>query len=67
MVMLIEPIYIDNAPVVWGSISKRRLLVLMYNLWKNEQVYDAKFETKKQQKHEALAARDNNLIAQLVS
>jgi hypothetical protein len=67
MVMLIEPIYIDNAPVVWGSISKRRLLVLMYTLWKNEQVYDAKFETKKQQKHEAPAARDNKLIAQFVS
>jgi hypothetical protein len=39
----------------------------MYTLWKNEQVYDAKFETKKQQKHEAPAARDNKLIAQFVS
>jgi transposase len=39
----------------------------MYTLWKNEQVYDAKFETKKQQKHEASAARDNKLIAQFVS
>jgi hypothetical protein len=39
----------------------------MYTLWKNEEVYDAGFETKKQQKHEALAARDNNLIAQIVS
>ncbi len=40
---------------------------LVYPLWKNEEVYDAKFETKKQQKHEALAAQDNKLIAQLVS
>jgi hypothetical protein len=35
-------------------------LILMYNLWKNEQVYDAKFETKKQQKHEAPAAQETN-------
>tara|TARA_R110001606_G_scaffold390303_1_gene557144 strand:+ start:5224 stop:5328 length:105 start_codon:yes stop_codon:yes gene_type:complete len=34
----------------------------MYTLWKNEEVYDAKFEIKKQQKHEALAARDNGLV-----
>jgi transposase len=34
---------------------------------KNENVYDAEFKTKKQQKHEALTAQDNNLIAQLVS
>jgi transposase len=46
---------------------QRKLLILMYTLWKNEQVYDAKFETKKQQKHEAPAARDNKLIAQFVS
>jgi len=46
---------------------QRKLLILMYTLWKNEEVYDAEFETKKQQKHKALAARDNKLIAQLVS
>jgi len=33
----------------------------------NEQVNDVEFELKKQQKHKALAARDNNLINQLVS
>lgn len=46
---------------------QRKLLILMYTLWKNEEVYDAGFETKKQQKHNALAARDNKLITQLVS
>ena len=54
-------------PLVALIAVQRKLLILMYTLWKNEEVYDAKFETKKQQKHEALAARDNNLIAQFVS
>jgi hypothetical protein len=36
-------------------------------LWKNEEVYDLGYERKKQQKQEALAAQDNNLINQLVS
>jgi transposase len=54
-------------PIVALIAVQRKLLILMYTLWKNEEVYDAKFETKKQQKHKALAARDNKLIAQLVS
>ncbi|SFB84793.1 Transposase [Flagellimonas taeanensis] len=54
-------------PLVALIAVQRKLLILMYTLWKNEEVYDAGFETKKQQKHEALAARDNNLIAQIVS
>jgi transposase len=54
-------------PLVALIAVQRKLLILMYTLWKNEQVYDAKFETKKQQKHEASAARDNKLIAQFVS
>ncbi|MGO4919168.1 IS110 family transposase [Maribacter spongiicola] len=54
-------------PLVALIAVQRKLLILMYTLWKNEEVYDAKFETKKQQKHEALAAQDNKLIAQLVS
>jgi hypothetical protein len=28
---------------------QRKLLILMFNLWKNEQNYDAGFEKKKQQ------------------
>ena len=54
-------------PLVALIAVQRKLLILMYTLWKNEEVYDAGFETKKQQKHKALAAQDNNLIAQLVS
>ncbi len=54
-------------PLVALIAVQRKLLILMYTLWKNEEAYDAQYETKKQQKHEALAARDNNLIAQLVS
>jgi transposase len=54
-------------PIVALVAVQRKLLILMFTLWKNEQMYDAEFETKKQQKHEALAAQDNNLINQLVS
>ncbi|WP_396636911.1 IS110 family transposase [Maribacter sp. R77961] len=54
-------------PLVALIAVQRKLLILMYTLWKNEEFYDADFETKKQQKREALAAQDNNLIAQLVS
>tara|TARA_R110002051_G_scaffold314290_1_gene391195 strand:- start:5732 stop:6805 length:1074 start_codon:yes stop_codon:yes gene_type:complete len=54
-------------PLVALIAVQRKLLILMYTLWKNEEVYDEAFETKKQQRHEALAARDNNLIAQIVS
>ena len=54
-------------PLVALVAVQRKLLILMFTLWKNEAVYDAGFETKKQQKHKALAARDNKLIAQLVS
>jgi len=54
-------------PLVALVAVQRKLLILMFTLWKNEEVYDAEFEKKKQQKHEAFAAQDNNLINQLVS
>lgn len=54
-------------PLVALVAVQRKLLILMYTLWKNEALYDAKFELKKQQKHKTLAAQDNNLITQLVS
>ena len=54
-------------PLVALVAVQRKLLILMFTLWKNEEVYDAEFEKKKQQKHKALAAQDNNLINQLVS
>lgn len=54
-------------PLVALIAVQRKLLILMYTLWKNEEVYDANFETKKQQKHKAFAAQDNKLITQSVS
>ncbi|WP_047248075.1 IS110 family RNA-guided transposase [Maribacter thermophilus] len=54
-------------PLVALVAVQRKLLILMYTLWKNEENYDAEFEIKKQQKHEAFAAQDNNLINQPVS
>lgn len=54
-------------PLVALVAVQRKLLLLMFTLWKNEENYDAEFENKKQQKHEALAAQDNNLVNQFVS
>lgn len=54
-------------PLVALVAVQRKLLILMFTLWRNEENYDAEFEKKKQQKHKALAAQDNNLINQLVS
>ncbi|MDF4223567.1 IS110 family transposase, partial [Maribacter sp. M208] len=54
-------------PLVALVAVQRKLLILMYTLWKNEENYDDEYEIKKQQKHEALAARDNSLINQPVS
>ena len=54
-------------PLIALVAVQRKLLLLMFTLWKNEEVYDPEFENKKQQKYKTLAARDNNLINQLVS
>jgi transposase len=54
-------------PLVALVAVQRKLLILMYTLWKNEKLYDAEFETKKQQKHNTFAAQDNNLINQIAS
>ncbi|AIY14118.1 IS110 family RNA-guided transposase [Cellulophaga baltica] len=54
-------------PLVALIAVQRKLLILMFTLWKNEEIYDADFEKKKQQKHKALAAQDNKLINQYVS
>ena len=54
-------------PLVALIAVQRKLLILMFTLWKNEEVYDQTYETKKQQKHKTLAAQDNNLINQFVS
>lgn len=54
-------------PLVALVAVQRKLLILMFTLWQNEENYDAEFENKKQQKHNALAAQDNNLINQFAS
>ena len=54
-------------PLVALVAVQRKLLILMFTLWKNEENYDADFENKKQQRHKALAAQDNNLINQFAS
>lgn len=41
---------------------QRKLLVLMYTLWKNEVDYDPEFENKKQQRLKAFAAQDSSQI-----
>jgi len=54
-------------PLIALVAVQRKLLILMFTLWKNEENYDAEFEIKKQQKHDTFAAQDNNLINQLAS
>lgn len=46
-------------PIVALVAVQRKLLILMYTLWKHNAVYDPLYETKKQQKLGALAAQDN--------
>lgn len=54
-------------PLVALIAVQRKLLLLMFTLWKNEMYYDAEYENKKQQKHETFAAQDNKLINQIAS
>lgn len=49
-------------PMVALVAVQRKLLVLMYSLWKNNAYYDADFEQKKRQKPEVPAAQDSNKI-----
>ena len=49
-------------PLVALVAVQRKLLILMFTLWKNEENYDAEFENKKQQRLEALAAQDSSQI-----
>jgi transposase len=49
-------------PLVALVAVQRKLLVLMYTLWKNELDYDSEFENKKQQRLKALAAQDSSQI-----
>jgi len=47
-------------PIVALVAVQRKMLVLMYSLWKNNEYYDAEFEQKKAVKAEALTAQDRN-------
>jgi len=46
---------------------QRKLLILMYTLWKNNMDYDPAYEIKKQQKLKALAAQDNETANCIIS
>jgi transposase len=46
-------------PIVALVAVQRKMLVLMYSLWKNNQYYDAKYEQKKAAKNCSFAAQDN--------
>jgi len=54
-------------PIVALVAVQRKLLILMYTLWKNEQNYDPEYEKKKQQRLKALAAQDNGMVSQTIS
>lgn len=54
-------------PIVALIAVQRKLLILMFTLWKNEENYDAEFEKKKQQEPKALAAQDSNKIEFITS
>lgn len=46
-------------PIVALVAVQRKMLVLMYSLWKNEMYYDAEFEIKKSAEKKISAAQDN--------
>lgn len=49
-------------PIVALVAVQRKILILMFTLWKNETYYDAKYENKKQQELKALAAHDSIMV-----
>lgn len=49
-------------PIVALVAVQRKLLILMYTLWKNEVNYDPEYEIKKQQEQKALAAQDSIMV-----
>lgn len=49
-------------PLVALVAVQRKLLILMFTIWKNEDNYDGEFEKKKQQRLKALAAQDSSQI-----
>lgn len=47
-------------PIVALVAVQRKMLVLMYSLWKSEMYYDTEFEQKKAAKNQVFAAQDRN-------
>jgi len=47
-------------PIIALVAVQRKLLILMYTLWKNDQYYDAQYEVKKAARKQVLAAQDRN-------
>lgn len=54
-------------PIVALIAVQRKLLILMFTLWKNEQHYDPEHGKKKQQRLLTPAAQDNNMVAHVIS
>ena len=50
-------------PIIALVAVERKLLVLMYSLWKNEIDYDLDFEQKKTARTKVLAAQDRSNLA----
>ncbi len=49
-------------PIIALVAVQRKLLILMYTLWKNDQYYDEQYEVKKAARKQVLAAQDRNKI-----
>jgi len=47
-------------PIVALVAVQRKMLTLMFSMWKNDQCYDPEFEQKKAAKNQILAAQDRN-------
>jgi len=54
-------------PLVALIVVQRKLLILMFTVWRDQVYHDADFEKKKQQKQKTLAAQDNNSLHEFAS
>ncbi|MBN4071049.1 IS110 family transposase [Crocinitomix catalasitica] len=56
-----------SKPIVAVVAVQRKMLCLMFSLWKNEMFYDPEYEQKKAARVKALAAQDNSRIESGIS
>lgn len=54
-------------PLIALIAVQRKLLILMYTLWKNNQYYDPEYEIKKAARNQILAAQDSNKLKFITS